>query len=135
MLYKPTGNKPLMLMYTLSKTEYGVHFSNPPVTMAVINCLCTLNVLVSFVFSRLSSECIASVPENLKTSCLHVENKKCSESYELNQLKSHLIQLTLLNTMRLINLKLLQLQMPRQMKTGTTTKIKLPQIKIYMILI
>ena len=93
---------------------------------------------MSVVFSRLSSECIASVPENLKRFTRRVymlKKKKCSESYELNQLKSQLIQLTLLNTMRLINLKLLQLQMPRRMKTGTTTKIKLPQIKSCMILI
>ena len=36
------------------------------VIMAVMNCLCTFNVLVSVVFSRLSSECIAPVPECLK---------------------------------------------------------------------
>ena len=36
------------------------------VIMAIMNCLCTLNVLVSVVFSRLSSECIAPVPEKLK---------------------------------------------------------------------
>ena len=34
--------------------------------MAIMNCLCTFNVLVSVVFSRLSSECIVPVPECLK---------------------------------------------------------------------
>ena len=36
------------------------------VVMAIMNCLCTFNVLVSVVFSRLSSECIVPVPECLK---------------------------------------------------------------------
>ena len=48
----------------LPKTSLTIPFIS--VLMAVMNCLCAFNVLVSVVFSRLSNECIAPVPESIK---------------------------------------------------------------------
>ena len=69
----------------LPKTSLTTPFIS--VLMAVMNCLCAFNVLVSVVFSRLSGECIAPVPENLRKFTQRVYTMKINKMLGVARVK------------------------------------------------
>ena len=71
----------------LPKTALTTPFIS--IVMAIMNCMCTFNVLVSVVFSRLSSECIAPVPSKLRKFIKRVYTMKINHMLGVGRVKPH----------------------------------------------